>query len=245
MFKYIKTNDLIKAPWNYKVEDSFLKTKLTNNVNKNGFIENIIVREMDDGKFEVVNGNHRLDVAIDLGIDKVFSFNLGKVSLAKAKRVALETNELRYNVDKKILANIIGSITEEVSIDELKSTLPFDDNEIDALLDSLDDIENLDEILSNGDELEKQTEKKSNSKNPKEKIDKIKTENINDEFDPDDSYLPSNIVSFELSVSSDNHEMFVRMLELICENKGVDFYYNQLDHTNAVKLLIERIEASI
>lgn len=54
----IPVNKLKKADWNYKKDDEILLNKLINNIKKNGQIENLIVRELPDGYFEVINGNH-------------------------------------------------------------------------------------------------------------------------------------------------------------------------------------------
>ena len=50
---------LRKAPWNYKTDDPKLAEKLRANMERNGQLENIVVRQMDDESYEVVNGNHR------------------------------------------------------------------------------------------------------------------------------------------------------------------------------------------
>ena len=58
----IEISKLIKADWNYKEENTTLTKKLTENIKRNGQIESIMIRELDTGFYEVVNGNHRIDV---------------------------------------------------------------------------------------------------------------------------------------------------------------------------------------
>ena len=50
----ISIDKLIKADWNYKTEDTAKQEKLKENIKRNGQIENIIIRELDTGFFEVV-----------------------------------------------------------------------------------------------------------------------------------------------------------------------------------------------
>ena len=57
----IEVKQLVKADWNYKQENEIQTENLINNFKRNGQIENIIIRELDSGFFEVVNGNHRED----------------------------------------------------------------------------------------------------------------------------------------------------------------------------------------
>lgn len=126
-------NKLVKAKWNYKNDDEEKKQKLKNNILKNGQIENIIVRELGD-KYEVVNGNHRLDVLLELKKKKVFCYNLGKISTAQAKKIAIETNETKFENDLLKLADLFSDISKEFSITELAETMPFTEKELQNFL---------------------------------------------------------------------------------------------------------------
>jgi ParB-like chromosome segregation protein Spo0J len=125
---------LVKADWNYKTEDEDKAEKLRANIKRNGQIENIIVRELPTGFFEVVNGNHRYDAFVQLGMKKVICFNMGKISDASARRIAIETNETKFDRDNVKLASVIKEIAldegAEFNVDELKLTMPFDESEL-------------------------------------------------------------------------------------------------------------------
>ena len=162
-YKKIKLNKLKKAPWNYKVEDTELLEKLKKNIQKNGFIQNLIVRELDNNIYEVVNGNHRLDILIKLNYEKAVCFNLGKISEILAKKIAIETNETRFDSNISKLAEIIDDLKNEYP--ELEETLPF--TKLD--LTNLDNIYNYSEDVYNleDDEYEEETEE-NNSTHSKE-----------------------------------------------------------------------------
>ena len=132
---------LVKADWNYKMNDNLLSEKLANNIKRNGQIENIIIRELDTGFFEVVNGNHRLDVLKSIGYLDVHCFNLGSISESQAKRIAVETNETRFESDIKLLSETITSILEEFSLDEIEITMPFTEDEINQMLGKIEELE--------------------------------------------------------------------------------------------------------
>ena len=134
-FCKLKIEALKPARWNYKVEDPAILEKLKANLIVNEQIENIIVRELKSGNFEVVNGNHRLKVFKDLGYKTVHCFNLGGISLSQAKRIAIETNETRFQNDRVQLAKILGDLVIDFEMDELVGTLPFTEGEINNLMD--------------------------------------------------------------------------------------------------------------
>jgi len=102
-----------------------MQKALEGNLRRNGQVENLIVRELDDGTYEVVNGNHRLDAMRAVGIDMATCWNLGKISPAEAKRVAIETNETRFQADPVLLAQLANSLLEEYEPTDLAETTPW------------------------------------------------------------------------------------------------------------------------
>lgn len=125
---------LKKAPWNYKVDDAEKAKKLTANIKRNGQVQNIIVREIGKGKFEIANGNHRLDSFLELKYKDAVCYNLGKVSQAVAERVAIETNEQSFDPDPIKLGQVIEHLLEEFPRENLLETLPYAEVDFDALI---------------------------------------------------------------------------------------------------------------
>lgn len=133
-YTILPVTKLIKASWNYKYNDAVLMQKLKENIKENGQIENMIVREISPDVFEVVNGNHRLDILLDLKIKQAHCFNLGKISDNKAKRIAIETNETKFPVDSMKLSDILKNLIKEYSIEELAITMPYSATELESLM---------------------------------------------------------------------------------------------------------------
>jgi len=129
----IPVNKLKKADWNYKKDDEILLNKLINNIKKNGQIENLIVRELPDGYFEVINGNHRLDALCSLGYSKAYCVNLGNITETIAKRIAIETNETKFETNNYQLSEIIKELIDAFPKDNLLDTLPFDEKILDTV----------------------------------------------------------------------------------------------------------------
>ena len=125
----IQLDKLKKAKWNYKTENEGLTGKLIANIKRNKQIENLIVREKGKS-FEVVNGNHRLTAMQQLKLKNAWCYNLGKIKDSEAKRIAIETNETKFESDNIKMAEIINDILKDFDISELEKTMPYSEEEL-------------------------------------------------------------------------------------------------------------------
>ncbi len=143
----IAIEKLEKAEWNYKKNDQALMEKLVANIKRNGQIENLIVRELPKGKYEIVNGNHRYDALVELKTKKAWCYNLGKIKLAMAKRIAIETNETRFDSDMGKLDDLMKELEKSFNLGDLKMTMPFNEKEFGKMFENddinFDDNENI------------------------------------------------------------------------------------------------------
>lgn len=131
-FKVIPIDLLVKAEWNYKEEDERKAQKLAGSIRRNGQVENVLARELPTGCFEVINGNHRYDALVALGFRYVVAYDFGTITLAEAQRVAIETNEIRFDSDRLKLAEIMSQLSVEFGADDLSLTMPYSPEEITA-----------------------------------------------------------------------------------------------------------------
>jgi ParB-like chromosome segregation protein Spo0J len=132
-FVELPVERLALAPWNYKLDDDEKVGKLINNVKLNGQVENLIVRELPTGYFEVVNGNHRLIAFLKMGLTSAVCYNVGPMGDTAAYRLAIETNETKFDVDEVKLAGLIKDILTEVDEGALLATMPFSQHQLDYL----------------------------------------------------------------------------------------------------------------
>lgn len=133
-FQTLAVAKLKEAPWNYKVANAFLQAKLAANIQRNGQLETIIVRETGKNEYEVVNGNHRLLAFRELKIESVMVCNLGRISDAAARRIAIETNETSFERNDLQFSERLNEILGEFPEEELLSTMPFTKEEFTDLL---------------------------------------------------------------------------------------------------------------
>lgn len=133
-WKVLPIEALVKAEWNYKSEDEAMSAALEQNIKTNGQIENIIVRPIENNKYEIVNGNHRYDVFTKLGITKVVVYDIGQCSVEEAKLKALITNETRFVNDALKIGHLLKDVSVKMPLDEIRAMLPFDNVQLDGYL---------------------------------------------------------------------------------------------------------------
>jgi len=142
----LQTHQLVKAEWNYKEEDEELQNLLKANLQRNGQVQNLIVRALPDEQttedglpiYEVPDGNHRLPSLKRIGQERVMCYNLGRVSEQEAKRIALEVNETQWDADPISLAETMTDVKEEFGMEDILGTMPFKREEIDHFEETLD-----------------------------------------------------------------------------------------------------------
>nr|DAX72793.1 MAG TPA: ParB protein [Caudoviricetes sp.] len=168
--KIININEVSFNSWNPKNKRTKEYEKVKESVKLNGLTMPIVVREIEDEnyKYEVLDGEQRLTACIDLGFDKIWIVNAGKISDIEAKSKTIWM-EMSVPFDKKQLGELLGELVGEVE-------LPYTDEEIEVMagIDLSED--NDEEFIDETDNLEKFTIKlqKVHLERLKEEISKIK-----------------------------------------------------------------------
>lgn len=124
---------LRKAPWNYKTDDANLLGKLVENIRRNRIVQNLVVRPISAKEFEVVNGNHRLDALIVLGMEKVMCCVVPINDISEAKRLAIELNQTSFAADPIRLGEAVAELMKVQSADELAKSMPYTGRELTTL----------------------------------------------------------------------------------------------------------------
>lgn len=157
-FIVVKVSELHEAKWNYKKDDDTDKIdKLAENMKRNGQVENLMVRKIRKG-YEVINGNHRLKALRKNKTEKAIVYNFGKMKIKDAKRIAIETNETKFERDDIKFGQLLEEISVEHSLEDLAATLPFSQDQIKQIIDSAN---------VNFDEFFEETEISTKTKKPK------------------------------------------------------------------------------
>ena len=131
--------NLVKADWNYKTDGTEEQIeKLINSIKADNSVGVLAVREIDKERFEVIDGNHRLEALIRMKWKKVPCENFGDISKAKAITIARRRNHKWFEDDILAYAELFkNDVLSEFSISELEDFMP----------DTKEEMENLDKLL--------------------------------------------------------------------------------------------------
>jgi len=113
--------------------EQYLKVK--ESLQNHGQVVPILVRELKDGSFEIVNGFHRYSAMKELGWKNVEIKNLGKLTREQAIAKALVTEEIRIPLDQIEVAELIKEY-KETGAD--LTELPYSMEEIESKIELLD-----------------------------------------------------------------------------------------------------------
>lgn len=113
-------------PWNTNAVGLQNFEKLKGSIDRLGFFKPILVRELSDGSYQILGGEHRWRAAIEQGIATVPVITVGQINDVVAKQMSLVDNE-RYGEDDQLaLQRLIEEIQSETGF-SLSEIAPFDD----------------------------------------------------------------------------------------------------------------------
>lgn len=95
--------------------------KLRNSIRDLGFSSSVVVRELSDGRLQILGGRHRVLVAKEQGIE-VPILNLGKIDDVQAKKISLVDNQRYGNDDVDALASVLESL--DIDTEGLAQLMP-------------------------------------------------------------------------------------------------------------------------
>lgn len=152
-------------PWNTNKVDRENFDKLKLSVKNLGNFKPVIVRQLEDGSFEIIGGYHRVEVAKELGFPTVPIVNLGELDDSRAKEISLVDNT-RYGEDD---TELLSKLLDEIDTELLTAIMP------DAP-ETLPDIEDASKAIE--EEIERERSEESEFKTLKFKLDIDRAEEI-------------------------------------------------------------------
>ena len=133
----VSVDKLFPNTWNPNKQNDFIFEKEKESIRKFGFVTPVIVRQIKEG-YEIIDGEHRLKAAKELGLNEISINNLGEVSDSVAKQLTIVLNETKGEPDPIELSKLINDLSKDVSVEDLLATLPFQKEELEGMMDLLD-----------------------------------------------------------------------------------------------------------
>ena len=113
---------LKEAPWNANQIDASMLQRLRSSILKYGFIQNLVVRRIDNG-YEVLSGNQRLKLLRELNLSKVPCV-IVDLDDAHARLLAQVLNHTHGSDDLGLRAELLREVLQVIPEQEVMSVLP-------------------------------------------------------------------------------------------------------------------------
>ena len=119
-----------KNTWNPNVQEEKTYKKLIQSIKENGFTCPILVREINENTYQIIDGEHRWRACIELGYEVMKCEIIKEVDEAMAKMLTIALNNIRGQDDILKRAEILKILNEGQL-----SLLPWDEKELQNQLD--------------------------------------------------------------------------------------------------------------
>lgn len=132
----VPVDSVFPNPWNPNRMDDAMFEKTKNSLQRFSQSSPLICREISRG-YEIIDGEHRWRAAKDLGRKEVAIWNLGEMDDAAAKQMTIMFNELRGHPDIDSLSELVAELDKELGRVTLVENLPFTEQQIENMIDTL------------------------------------------------------------------------------------------------------------
>jgi hypothetical protein len=123
-------SELVEASWNYKTTNAATQASLGASIKTLGQIETLLVRELESGKLEVCNGNHRLKLF--QANAEVWVYNLGPVTKEEGIAQAIKLNHTRFPSNDVKLNQAVARM-KATGFADLKAAMPWNTGQIEDM----------------------------------------------------------------------------------------------------------------
>ena len=111
------------ADWNPNEASAEIMKRLRHSIERFGFLVPLVVRQLDDGRYETIGGAHRLQALQDIG-ESSATCVVVDVADVEARLLSQCLNHLAGEDNLGLRAELIKKVLEEKSLTEIVSLLP-------------------------------------------------------------------------------------------------------------------------
>jgi hypothetical protein len=130
----INISDIEYSKSKLKENDFQLYEKLKLSIQSQGQLKSITVCELENGKYECIEGSKILKCMIELNCNEVIAINIGKVTQTEKDIIRLQLFKDFFMVDYSAVGVMLKEILNDVQIINLCNTIPFDKRQVENLI---------------------------------------------------------------------------------------------------------------
>ena len=173
----IKISELFPNPWNTNTVAPDNQAKIEASIKRYGMFKPLICRTLDDGRLQIVGGEHRWEAAKAVGIQEVPIINLGRIDDKRAKEISLIDNS-RYGTDDSLkLAEVLKEL------DDVSEVMPISNKELEEIFSATTiDLDALDKVEEEADEEAEETVEELTKSKPTTQVMRFKVPVADAEF---------------------------------------------------------------
>ena len=150
--KYLTITELLidrlePNPWNPNRMTPEIRRKLKLDLERHGFVAPIVVRHLGGERYQIINGEHRWQIAKELNYTSIPCVILDKLDDRRARILTVNLNELGGDPVPALLAKLLHELEEQTPLSELAVMLPYDEAQIRDTLELLKLPEGLEEQI--------------------------------------------------------------------------------------------------
>ena len=135
--KKVDINSIFANKWNPNNQSDLVFKSLVNSIKTIGFTVPILVRQIENGCYEIIDGEHKWKGAQELGYKEVLIADMGVVEDSLAKTLTITMNNVRGQDDILKRAELLKQIKESNQPD-LFGLLPMQEKELEEQMALLD-----------------------------------------------------------------------------------------------------------
>ena len=124
----IGVEKLTPNPWNPNRMSEEMRAKLKAYIEREGFVEPIVVRPQGDD-FQILGGFHRWLIAKEVGYGTVPCV-IVNLDDRRAKILSVNLNEMKGQSLPSLLASLVHDLSKELTLEDLETQLPYSVSEL-------------------------------------------------------------------------------------------------------------------
>ena len=130
----INITDIVISSEPIKDMDFQLFQKLKSSIEKRGQIRTILVCELQDGKYECLEGSKIIAAIKEIGLNDVLAISLGIISETEKALIKLENFRDYFLTNYIQVGKLIKQLIDVIKIEDICNTIPFDIRQAEHLI---------------------------------------------------------------------------------------------------------------